>query len=96
MSRKITRNVGFRRFKVGMAIVVAGVSHVWMLWDLWMSSIDPLQTGAPGALFLANSSKYADKRIHDHHSTNVVRRADDFKLTSGRRFRIATHAVSLF
>ena len=55
MSRKITRNVGFRRFKVGMAIVVAGVSHVWMLWDLWMSSIDPLQTGAPGALFLSQS-----------------------------------------
>ncbi len=33
-----------------LATVVAGIPYVWVLWDLWMSSINPLQSGAPDAL----------------------------------------------
>ena len=35
---------------MALAIVVAGVPYVWVLWDLWMPSINPLQSGTPGAL----------------------------------------------
>jgi len=35
---------------MAIAIVVAGVPYVWVLWDLWTSSINPLQSGAPDAL----------------------------------------------
>jgi hypothetical protein len=33
-----------------VAVAVAGVPYVWALWDLWMSSINPLQSGTPDAL----------------------------------------------
>ena len=33
-----------------VAIVAAGVPYVWVLWDLWMGSLNPLQSGAPDPL----------------------------------------------
>jgi hypothetical protein len=33
-----------------IATVVAGIPYVWVLWDLWLSSVNPLQSGAPDAL----------------------------------------------
>ncbi len=33
-----------------IATVVAAIPYVWVLWDLWMPSINPLQSGAPDPL----------------------------------------------
>ena len=35
---------------MAIAILFAGVPYVWVLWDLWMPSINPLQSGTPDAL----------------------------------------------
>ena len=38
-----------RRFQVvaGSAVVAAGVPYLWVLWDLWSGTVDPLRTSAP-------------------------------------------------
>ena len=43
---------GLRRFRRAMVIatVATAIPYVWVLWDLWMPSINPLQSGAPDPL----------------------------------------------
>ena len=59
---------GVRRFQAAslIAVGIASVPYIWVLWDLWMPSMNPLQSGTPGALSRAAYDAQARAMMGGH------------------------------